>query len=144
MRFWFSGPRIFGHRTGVSFGPEDLRALRNAQRPRQAGAGHPDGSFVYVVRGGGNLCKIGVSTNPTARLAQLKTASAFPIPFAFIGGTDGTSGYAIEQEAHRILDRCRAEGEWFQCPPELAIAAINGAAAKLGEKLAPIDQAPSI
>ena len=30
MRFWLSGPRIFGGlvRPGVSFGPEDLRARR--------------------------------------------------------------------------------------------------------------------
>ena len=143
MRLFFFGPRLRflgGIRPGISFGPEDFRKLR---RPAAAAAARPSpetlgGSFVYVIRGDHNRCKIGISSNPTARLAQLRTASPFPLSFAFVGVTDHTDGSAIEREAHALLDRFRVEGEWFDCPVELAVAAVNGAAAKLGEKLCSI------
>lgn len=141
MRLFFFGPRLFGIRPGVSFGPEDFRTLRrptvaDRQRPSPEALG---GSFVYVIRGDHHRCKIGISSNPNARLAQLRTASAFPLSFAFVGVTDRTDGSAIEREAHTLLDRYRVAGEWFDCPVELAIAAVNGAAARLGEKLCAID-----
>jgi len=124
MRFWFSGPRIFGVRPGVSFSPDDLRRR----------ASGPSGSFVYVIRGDHNLSKIGVSTNPDARMAQLRTASPFPLEFAYISAIEG-DGYDVEQEAHRILGSRRVNGEWFDVPPEMAISAVTGAAARLGRRL---------
>jgi T5orf172 domain len=135
MRFYPFGPRIMGIR-GVSFSPHDVQRL--VREPAPPATGSLDGSFVYVVHGDHNLCKIGVSTNPHARMAHLRAASGFPLSFAFIGGTEATDGFAIEREAHRILERCRLDGEWLDCRPETAIAAINGAAAKLGEQLAPV------
>lgn len=97
-----------------------------------------------MIRAGDDLrhplkCKVGISSNPTARLASLQAAVPFPLSFAFIGVTDGTDGGAIEREAHRLLDRCRVEGEWFDCSTEAAISAVTGAAAKLDERLCPID-----
>jgi T5orf172 domain len=135
MRFHPFGPRIMGTR-GLSFSPQDVQRL--VDRPARPATGSLEGSFVYVVRGDHNLCKIGVSTNPNARMAHLRTASSVPLSFAFIGGTDGTDGFAIEREAYGSLERCRVGDEWFDCLPETAIAAINGAAAKLGERLAPV------
>ena len=88
MRVWLGGPRILGVRTGISLGKEDLNWLNGgAQRPKLASI---EGSFVYVIRGDHNMTKIGVSTNPNARLAQLRTASPFPIDFAYIAVTPGT------------------------------------------------------
>ena len=49
----------------------------------------------------------------------------------------------IEAEAHRILDRFRTSGEWFDCAPELAVAAVNAAAATVGKGLQNIDPAVS-
>lgn len=137
MRFWFSGPRFMGVRPGISFSPNDFRQSQGPHRHNGAGE-RIEGSFVYVVRGDHNMTKIGVTTNPAARLAQLRTGSAFPIEYAFIGVTPGT-GYDIEQEAHTLLDKHRCAGEWFDVSPELAISAIMGAAGKLGQPMRAID-----
>jgi Meiotically up-regulated gene 113 len=136
MRFFLMGPRIFGIRPGISFGASDL--LRLATKPKQNKPSEPmTGSFVYVIRGDHNLVKIGVSTNPNARLAQLRTASAFPIDFSYIAVTPGT-GFNIEQGAHAMLASHRCNGEWFDVAPEMAVAAIAGAAHKLGQPILPV------
>jgi len=129
-----------GIRPGVSLGREDFGG--ESQKPGRASGERMTGSFLYVVRGDHNMSKIGVTTNPTARLASLRTGSAFPIDYAWLGITPG-SGYDIEQEAHRVLEQYRCSGEWFDCPSEMAIAAVMGAAAKLGQPLQTIslDQA---
>jgi hypothetical protein len=135
MRFFFIGPRILGIRPGISFGASEL--LRLATKPKQNKPGEPiTGSFLYVIRGDHNMVKIGVSTNPNARLAQLRTASAFPIDFSYIAVTPGT-GFDIEQGAHTMLASHRCNGEWFDVAPEMAVAAIAGAAHKLGQPILP-------
>jgi T5orf172 domain len=129
VRLWIGLPRILGLRTGIILGKEDLLE-KPARRPGQ------QGSFVYVIRGDHRLAKIGVTTNPTARLAALRTASGFPLSLAFAGATASpNSAFAIERESHRVLDRHRVEGEWFDIPVELAIATVWAAAASLGERL---------
>jgi hypothetical protein len=136
MRFFFMGPRIFGIRPGVSFSANDL--LRLATKPKPNKPGEPmTGSFLYVIRGDHNMVKIGVSTNPNARLASLRTASAFPIDFSYIAVTPGT-GFDIEAGAHEMLKGHRCSGEWFDVPPEMAVAAIAGAAHKLGQPILPV------
>jgi hypothetical protein len=135
MRFFFSGPRFFGIRPGIILGPGDLSFLR----PRSAKAtGQLSGSFIYVLKGDHRLAKVGVSTNPDARLAQLRTASPFPIDYAFVGVTPGT-GYDIEREAHAILANHRCNGEWFDVPPEMAVAAVHAAANRIGQPLQPLE-----
>jgi hypothetical protein len=151
MRFWLSGPRILGIRPGISFRPDEL--LRKPSPRRQL-----QGSFIYVIRGDHGLLKIGISSNPSARLAQLQTASAVPLAIAYVGALR-CSGYAVEAEAHRtlapyraagyryspsnkaIMRRCSADvfvslgGEWFDCPVDMAVAAIAAAAYRLGETI---------
>jgi hypothetical protein len=136
MRFWFGLPRIMGIRPGISFGREDFRKASYVGAKTQRAPGKQlDGGFVYVIRGDHNLVKIGVSSNPTARLAAMKTASAFPLELCFVGACQ-TSGIEIEREAHRLLEPHRTNGEWFDVSTELASSAIFGAAAKLGQKIA--------
>ena len=131
MRFWISGPRIMGIRPGVSFGREDFAGRKSTFRE----AGKPIGQdFVYVVRGDHGQCKIGVTSNPIARIASLRTCSPFPISFAFIGAVDKNAAL-VEREAHRLLNDRRGQGEWFDTAPELAIAALWGATARLNDKL---------
>jgi hypothetical protein len=132
MRFFVSGFRIFGLQTGIVFSLRDLARL--FEQPSGQPAGTPQPSFVYVIRGAHNVCKIGVSTNPMARLAQIKTGSPFPVSFAFVGAVNG-DGYDIEAKAHQLLSRCRVQGEWFDCQAEMAIAAVNGAAASLHQEM---------
>jgi Meiotically up-regulated gene 113 len=136
MRFFLIGPRILGIRPGISFGLNEL--LRLATKPtHRKPAESMTGSFLYVIRGDHNMTKVGVTTNPTARLASLRTGSAFPIDFSYIAVTPGT-GFDIEQGAHAMLASHRCNGEWFDVQSEIAVAAIAGAAHKLGQPLLPI------
>ena len=139
MRFYLGGPRIAGIRPGISFGPEDFKQKRGSP-PRKPAGDITGGSFVYVLKGDHNLVKIGVTTNPSARLASIRTGSPFPLDYAFLGITPGP-GFDIEQASHAMLTKQRLEGEWFDVSTELATASVMSAAAKLGQPLKPIDLA---
>ena len=142
MRFYFFLPRVFGIRPGISLSPEDFASGRRRLSSYASGQNAPvtmEPSFIYVIGGDHGRSKIGISSNPNARMAQLSTASAFPLSFAYIGAAQSNNATNIEHEAHAILDRYRVNGEWFSCPTEMAIAAVHGAAAKVGEKLCWVD-----
>jgi T5orf172 domain len=135
MRFWLGGPRVMGVRNGLSFGPEDFR--RFAQTPPSralAGRGRMEGGFIYVIKGEHGLLKIGVSTNPNAQLSQLRKAWPYQLSFEYVGAL-ANFGYDLERATHDILAKHRLEGEWFDCPPEVAVAAINAAAHKRRDKI---------
>ncbi len=142
MRFWISGPRIFGLRPGVSFAPKDFQQAKLV-RPQEPA--RMTGGFIYVIRGDHGLLKIGISTNPSARIAQLRTASPFPLDFEYIGAMNGF-GENVEREAHATLEKYRTNGEWFDCSPEMAVAAVSAAAYRLGEPIASVrqEQVPQI
>ena len=127
MRFYLFGPRFLGIRPGVSFQPSDLRshAAPTSAMP-----------YIYVIKGDHERVKIGVTKAPETRLTQLQTGSSSKIDYAFLAPVSGDP-YALEKEAHAMLARSRLNGEWFDVPPELAIAAVTGAAAKLGQSLMP-------
>jgi Meiotically up-regulated gene 113 len=135
MRFFFIGPRIFGIRPGISFGPNDFR--KAFARTSAVPAEPMTGGFVYAIRGDHNMIKIGMTTNPRARLAQLRTGSAFPIDYAYLAVSSGEPA-EVEAAAHTLLDKHRCNGEWFDVAPEMAVAAIAGAAHKLGQSLLPV------
>ena len=124
MRFYIGGPRLLGLRTGFSFGPEDFGRLSNQQSGPSSS--QVDSGFLYVIRGDHNLLKIGISTNPNARLAQLRTASPFRLDFAFVCAFQGGYEVArlIEQSVHMRLAKYQTSGEWFDVPLEMAVAAI--------------------
>jgi hypothetical protein len=136
MRFWFFGPRFFGVRTGISIGPEDF--ARAGQPTSSASTIDPDHSFIYVIKGDNGLCKIGMTTNPNARLAQLRSTLSFPMDFAWIGAPKGDT-IAIEREAHAILAQHRRNGEWFAVEPDAAVGAIHAAAFRLGQPVLDLD-----
>jgi hypothetical protein len=135
MRFWISGPRMFGGliRPGVSFGLGDFRS-----RVRSAVIAQ---DYVYVIHGEHGLTKVGFSTSPDQRLASLRTASPSKLWFAFVAPCGGNA-YRIEQEAHAILAKSRVAGEWFAVSPDLAIAAIFGAADRIGYSMSNQEPAP--
>jgi hypothetical protein len=130
MRFFFTGPRIFGIRPGVILGASDFR---KAFAP-SASRSNMTGSFVYVIEGQAGHHKIAVSRDPIQRKADLQTGSPVPLRFAYIGVTPGT-GYNIEDAAHELLDAHRQEGEWFLVPASIAIGATLEAANRLGEPI---------
>jgi len=120
----FVSRRVGPFRMGASFGPRDFR------RGRQAAYQQPSsGDHVYIVEGNGAV-KIGVTGDLQARLAQLQTGSPYPLRLAYSTPVWGDA-YAVEAEAHAMLDRHRLAGEWFGVPADVAVAAVNGAAFRL-------------
>ncbi|UGY15112.1 GIY-YIG nuclease family protein [Bradyrhizobium septentrionale] len=128
---------MMGLRPGISFGENDFRRAVSRQG---AADNHMTGTFVYVIRGAGNHHKIGVSTDPIARIATLQTGSHEPLDFAYIGVTPGT-GFNVEQLAHEILKDYRATGEWFSVPASIAIGAVLEAANRLTEPMQQVQPA---
>jgi len=131
MHFFFSGPRLFWGlvRPGIVLEPRDFR--------RSVPTGSVEGSFIYAIEavsGNGPLVKIGITTNPRARLAALGTASPYPLRLRYLAATPG-DGTNIEQEAHSLLGRYRGNGEWFHYGHSGAIVAIELAALALQEPL---------
>lgn len=137
MRFYLFGPRIggrWGVRPGISLNPADFI-------PKATAAINTDpDSFVYVIEDTRGYVKIGTSKNPLARMATLRAGSASPLKFAYIAVTPDNDGYDIEREAHKALRAHRVEGEWFDVPPEMAVAALSGAAFKLDHPLAQLTE----
>jgi len=128
MRFWFAGPRMGFFRPGVSFGLSDFR--------RYCGASATPRQCVYVIAGDHGLSKIGISSDPDNRLRALQTGSAHPLKIALaIPVPAASTAYEIEQEAHALLSDRRASGEWFAVSSNVAIAAVYGAAERLGVDL---------
>jgi hypothetical protein len=66
------------------------------------------------------------------RLKQLRSTSPCRLGFAFLATGENSAGAAVEREALSLLARHRTEGEWCGCSNELAVAAVNWAAAKKG------------
>ncbi|GGH14888.1 hypothetical protein GCM10007036_14490 [Alsobacter metallidurans] len=133
MRLFVGWPRVFGVRTGMILGPEDFA-------PRGGGAPRAESGFVYVIRGDHGLVKVGFSTNPEARLATLRTASPFPLAFAYVCAVEGGAGpaLAVEQQALAHLAGRRMNGEWFDTNVPTAVAAIAMAASWLGHRIVEI------
>ena len=84
-------------------------------------------SFLYVVRSGNGLCKIGMTADPDSRLYQLRRTSPDDLDYAWIGAPEGECG-AIERDAHAMLDKYRRTGEWFAVTDDVAVGAIHAAA----------------
>lgn len=56
-----------------------------------------------------NTCKIGFSSNPEKRLAQLQTGNPFPLQIKAIIEGD----IALEKELHKKFSHLSQSGEWF-------------------------------
>lgn len=144
MRFWVSGPRILGHRTGVSFGPEDFRRLGAPRATSQSGS--RAAAWIYVVKSATGHVKIGITADPLARLASLQTGSSQKLELVYTCGVKSNDGYAVEQAAHAVLWKHRLEGEWFDTTPEMAVAAIAAASHRLNDPIVeiPKDKIPAV
>ena len=84
--------------------------------------------------------KVGFSADPASRLNNLQTGS--PYRLTLIHKAAFLNAYEVEQEAHRLLKPHRVLGghfsddnEWFAVDNERAIAAIYGAASKIGQEV---------
>lgn len=72
--------------------------------------------FVYVIAiEGQDLCKIGMSNNPHARLKQLMTGSAFSLRLVQALKTpDIETARLLEIGFHKAMRDHRKRGEWFR------------------------------
>ena len=127
-RIWFSGPRVGPIRVGLGFN------LGSRQRTQRQHAYAPSGQCVYVIEGSHGAVKIGISCDPESRRATLQTGAPHHLFLAF-SIYAGDAAFDVEQEAHAILDKHRMPGEWFAVSKEMAIAAVYGAASRLGVSL---------
>lgn len=72
----------------------------------------PGASCVYLVRGG-ELMKIGFTTNLAKRLSSLRTMSPIPLTLEWVR----TGDRQLELAFHRHWKKRRHHGEWFLFPP---------------------------
>lgn len=77
-----------------------------------------DNRDVYFIQslGPGSPIKIGVTKDPRARLAQLQTASPYPLSLI---GVIPKSGRRVEADLHRRFGEYRITGEWFEPSKEI-------------------------
>lgn len=95
--------------------------------------------WVYLIGSpASRLVKIGVSSNPAERLADLQVGS--PIPLMILWRTQG--GQGLESALHRYFRNYRVHGEWFDFGEESATALVATAAVLLGYRTQPEGSAP--
>jgi T5orf172 domain len=144
MRFFVGGPRLFGHRTGVLFGPEDLRRLT---RPTIGVQTRRPSAFAYVIRKtiSGHV-KVGVGADPRERLRDLQTGSSELLDLVYACVVKSNDANRVEKAAHDIMWQKRLVGEWFDYTPEIAVAAIAAASHKLGDPIVeiPLDKIEAV
>lgn len=79
--------------------------------------------MIYVIRAiGTNRVKVGWSTDVSARMKSLKTASPYPLELVTTLETDEES---LERLLHKGLRNYRVHGEWFELPEKTLNALIE-------------------
>lgn len=135
MRVWIGGPRIFGHRTGISLGPEDLRRLKTASSATPV---RRPSAFVYVIRKASGPIKVGMGADPRERLRALQTGSSEQLELVYACAVKSNDANAVEFAAHDMMRNHRLSGEWFSVTPEMAVAAIAASAHRLNDPIVEI------
>ena len=96
--------------------------------------------LVYVIASAAGPVKIGITSNPTRRFAQVLCGSSTNLWFAFLGLTTTHGASQVEAACHSHFADRRTRGEWFDVAPERAAAEVIRTAARLGFRM--IDCAP--
>ena len=91
--------------------------------------------FVYVIRTEYGLVKVGSCLDPVAMIARLRKVAPYQFYVDYLGFTRADLSVEVEWAAHEALARSRVQPEWFDCAPELAIAAIQTASRGLGFRM---------
>lgn len=99
----------------------DLKAAAIARKKREW-VSH----YVYVINSSAGLVKIGVSDNPSRRLATIQKHSPIQLwLFKSLDVGDRGLAYEIESLSHNHLSEFRSHGEWFKVDAEIAWHCIN-------------------
>jgi hypothetical protein len=92
------------------------RLSRKFDAPRKPAAEHDTRSVYFIQAVNGGLIKIGVATDPAARLAEIQRMC--PIPLRILAVRPGV-GQPGEAALHRRFAAARRHGEWFEPTAEL-------------------------
>lgn len=76
---------------------------------------NPRNKFVYLLKAGHDLFKIGVSSSVSDRVKQLQTAN--PHPIEIIHYVESRDFLGLESHLHGAMQSKRASGEWFRLSP---------------------------
>lgn len=82
-------------------------------------------AVIYLVRASNGMVKIGMTSNPRARLAGLQTGSPLQLSIVHRRSVPTPRARTAEKRIHHTLRAHRAHGEWFSCPIPKAIAEID-------------------
>lgn len=114
-------PRYVGARAR----PGSTGFLARWMAPRSVG-------FVYMLRSEHGLIKLGSCTDPLTSITQLRKAAPYRLHIDYLGFTRADLAAEVENVAKTMLQRHSAHARWFDCEPEVAVAAIQTAAKRLG------------
>lgn len=81
---------------------------------------------VYVISDiKGMICKIGRAQSPAKRLATVQTGNAYGVYLHRVFWVDDLrSAENVERRSHEIARHFRLQGEWFECPVNVAHTVI--------------------
>jgi hypothetical protein len=88
--------------------------------------------FVYMLRSEHGLIKLGSCSDPLTSITQVRKAAPYRLHIDYLGFTRADLAVEVENAARAILQRHRTHAQWFDCEPEVAAAAIQTAAKRLG------------
>jgi hypothetical protein len=120
----------------------DEARARNYMRAIEKAFGGKQDQSVYVIRSHTGSIKVGVSTDPEARLSHMRVGSptALALDYAAVvlsaKDTDADdAAYTLESYAHALMKDKRLHGEWFDTTSNHAIAVLQNASCSLGYEL---------
>lgn len=85
--------------------------------------GHKSRTYLYVIHCEG-FYKVGLSRDPTLRMADLQSCCPFPISIVAHRGIEGKPIH-YERLIHAMIREHRVHGEWFQAPLEMIQEAVE-------------------
>jgi hypothetical protein len=136
VRFWISGPRIFGARPGISVSPNEFKNKTPAQQPASALRVHSHMS---------PIAKTTIWSRSAAQRTHVQESLRFgkrllsPSNMLSLASRQARESILKKKPAH-FWNLTSATAVGVTSPPELAASAILGAAAKLGQPMRSIEE----
>ena len=137
MRLRLNGSKIIAARAGETFGPQDPVTRTRETAGAFKKAGQRSVGFLYIIRGEHGLLKVGSTTDPVARLAELRNTSPFLLHIEYLCFMRADLYLKVEGAVQEALDRYRVNLVWFDCEARVAISAIDVAARRHGQGVIP-------
>ena len=98
-----------------------------AKAAKTEGAMKAPQRFIYVIGPLEGAQKVGLTTDPKARLATLQTGCPQELVIHVAVRVPFGEAHAVERRAHRLLEQSKVKNEWFDITPEGGIAAVLAA-----------------